>query len=100
MRKLVQFILSFAIITGFTSCKKDFVCKCTQVYTEPAYTSNSTGDNHQGYQSVSTFTNVYKAKKDEGESHCKASENFQTYPSSNESDGQGPATEVVTCELQ
>jgi hypothetical protein len=100
MKVLINSVLVLLIIICSASCKKDFVCKCTQVYTEPAYTSNSTGDNHQGYQSVSTFTNVYKAKKDEGESYCKASENFQTYPSSNESDGQGPATEVVTCELQ
>ena len=100
MRKILYLLLCLPTLAFITSCQKDFICKCTQIYTEPAYVSSNTGEYHEGHQSISTVTNVFKAKKGEGESQCKASESFETYQSTYHFNGQGVTTQVVTCELQ
>lgn len=81
---------------AFVSCKKDYTCICTQIYTEPAYEDNN-GEYHAEYVYYSTISNTIKSKPKEAESDCNKGESINSTPSFKQ--GQGPYTTVVTCEI-
>jgi len=95
----MKHILFILTIFSFTllSCKKDYTCSCVQTYTTTAYVQY--GTHHPQSTTVSSFSNTYKAKKDEAESICKKSEslNIQNYGSG---ESFRTATETVTCEVK
>lgn len=78
------------------SCKKESTCKCTQVYTEPAF-EDKNGIYHEQQVNYSTFTNTIKTRKKDAESTCKSSERTYSTPSINTA--QEPYTTVITCQL-
>jgi hypothetical protein len=95
------YLLCTIIFLGLltSSCKKEYVCQCVSVYTEPAYT-NSNGQYVPQVVRIYTITNTFKSKKKYAESGCKRGESITSYPSPNAGQGQGSITEVVTCELK
>lgn len=92
---LLTTFLGFIIII---SCKKEYTCGCVQIVTVPAYTYG--GEVHPQQVTINSFSNTFKSKKKDAESGCKQGESFNSYPSTYADQGQGPTTEIVTCELQ
>lgn len=96
MKKKNLLIICMGIFTLF-SCKKEYVCTCTQITTTPGYSHN--GQNYAEKIDVDIPLQFsYKANKDEYESVCEKNSNFNTYTSPNSQYGQGPTTVVTTCE--
>ncbi len=79
------------------SCKKEYVCTCTQITTTPGYSHN--GQNYPEDIDVTIpHQYSYKAKKDDYESSCKKNNNFYSYESPNAQHGQAPTTVITSCE--
>ena len=94
MKNKILLFLGLGLLTF--SCKKEYTCACTQLYTEPACQDNN-GEYHQPYSYYSSFSNTIRTKKNDSESTCKQSETIYSTPSFNS--GQGPSTTVITCEV-
>lgn len=94
---MIRTLLMLAVVgLSFTSCKKDYTCKCVQTYVTTAYTQY--GIYHPQSTTASTYSNTFRGKEDDAESWCRNSESYSvnTYGSG---EAQRTATTVVDCEL-
>lgn len=90
--------LLFAVIAllGCVSCKKSYVCTCTKVSTEPAYTFNSV--NYPEEVNSTIEQEAYEEKKEENAvAKCSFKEYVITETSPNAAQGQEPTLVVNTC---
>lgn len=96
MKKRNLLIICMGALMLF-SCKKEYVCTCTQITTTPGYSHN--GQNYPEDIDVTIpHQYSYKAKKDDYESSCKKNNNFNSYESPNAQYGQAPTTVITSCE--
>jgi hypothetical protein len=98
MKKIIYIILSFSMLVGFFSCKKNYVCTCTTTTTEPSYTSN--GVTYSGSTDQSIEQETYEEnKKSSAEAACSFKEYEISLTSPNSAQGQAETTEVKECDL-
>ncbi len=97
-KSILSKTVTLSLLLTLFSCKKDYVCSCTQIVTTPGYSSNGTDYPQQVV--INTTTNTYKSKKKNSVAGCKMGEYIRSTPSPHEAQGQGPTVEVVTCELK
>lgn len=91
-------VLAVITLTGLVSCKKSYVCTCTTVYTEPAYTDN--GVSYPEEVSSTIEQETYEEKKEaNAQAKCSFKEYVITQASPNAAQGQEPTLVVNTCVL-
>jgi hypothetical protein len=67
MKKSILSVLAIVSVLSFSSCKKDYVCKCSKTYT------SGSGSYTQNY---STYT--YRDTRTDAESRCNANRDSGT----------------------
>ena len=81
------------------SCKKDYVCECTQTVSEPAFSAGGQVVT-SGSTTTTSTSNTINAKKNDAETSCISNNTTTTSPSPYSSFGQGETTTKVECAIK